>query len=75
MQTRITPQEARSYLADPSNFWDNDELCYVCGELWGAANEVEYNGILFCQKRCFRAYREVEKLAEHTVTSQTGCAT
>jgi hypothetical protein len=46
----------------------------VCGELWGAANEVEYNGILFCQKRCFRAYRDVEKLAEHTVTSQTGSA-
>lgn len=69
-RTRMTSEQARAYLADPSNFWDNEELCYVCGELWGAANEVEYNGILFCARKCFRAYRDIEKTAESDTASQ-----
>jgi hypothetical protein len=71
-RTQMTPEQARAYLADPSNFWDNDELCYICGELWGASNEVEYNGLLFCANKCFRAYRDIEKIAESDKTAKSG---
>lgn len=58
-----TPAAARAYLADPANFWDYEELCYVCGESFDSLN-VEYGGKLFCTERCCEAYLRIERLAD-----------
>jgi hypothetical protein len=57
-----TPAAARAYLADPANFWDNEELCYVCGESFDSLN-VECGGKIFCTERCCDAYLRIERLA------------
>ena len=58
MSKKMTPEQARAYLADDSNFWPNDELCYVCGEPFDSLS-VEYEGKIFCRSKCCRDYTRV----------------
>lgn len=58
-----TPAAARAYLADPANFWDNEEFCYVCGESFDSLN-VECDGKIFCTERCCNSYARIAHLAE-----------
>ncbi len=58
-----TPATARAYLADSSNFWDNEELCYMCGESFDSLN-VESGGKIFCTERCCNSYLRITRLAD-----------
>lgn len=56
----MTPQEARSYLADNGNFWPNDELCYLCGDGHDSL-ATEYLGKIFCTEKCCNRYMKIVK--------------
>jgi hypothetical protein len=58
-----SPGAAREYLADPANFWDNEELCYVCGESFDSLS-TEYHGRIFCTERCCNSYARIERIAD-----------
>lgn len=66
MAKKMTPEQARAYLADSSNFWPNDELCYTCGNEYGFGNEVEYKGIIFCGEKCQEGYARIVRIARPT---------
>lgn len=57
-----TPVAARAFLADTANFWDNEELCYVCGESYDSLS-TEYRGKIFCADRCCNSYARIVRLA------------
>jgi hypothetical protein len=59
---KITPESARAYLADASNFWPNDELCYVCGDEFDSL-AVEADGKIFCRNKCCRGYLRIAAIA------------
>ena len=63
MPKKMTQAQAQAYLADTSNFFQNDELCYVCGALWEGA-EVEWNSILFCGAKCQEGYARIVRIAK-----------
>lgn len=63
MRKTLTHEHARALLADESNWWDNEELCYVCGELHDG--QVEYRGFLFCRDKCCNDYIRIYTTA-HT---------
>jgi hypothetical protein len=65
MRKTMTPEAASAYLADDSNFWPNDELCYVCGDLYDSLS-VEYRGKIFCRDKCCRDYMRVVSAARLT---------
>ena len=58
-----TPAAARAYLLDPDNFWDNEELCYVCGEPLDSLS-VERGGKIFCTEKCCDSYVRIDRLAD-----------
>lgn len=66
--TKLTPEQARAYLADPDAFFPDDELCLVCGAErdW---DDVEYNGRMFCGARCRTLYARILRLADQAEAS------
>ena len=62
MTKKITPEEARAYLADSSNFYPDDELCYICGIEYDWSS-VECDGHVFCTSRCCNQYVRIAKRA------------
>ena len=59
---KLTPAAARAYLAAPANFFDNDELCYVCGDEFDSLSS-EYSGKVFCCDKCCKAYMRIERVS------------
>ncbi|AGW94638.1 hypothetical protein N234_31810 [Ralstonia pickettii DTP0602] len=70
MAKKLTPEDARAYLADSSNFWPNDELCYTCGNEYGFGCEVEYKGIIFCSERCYNGYVRIARVAAMSTSKE-----
>jgi len=62
-QKRLTPEQARAFLADPENFWSDDELCLMCG-IENEWDTVEYNGRIFCGERCCNKYGRILGIAQ-----------
>lgn len=66
---KLTPEQARAYLADPDNFHSDDEqLCLMCGveRDW---DDVEYNGRMFCGGRCRSQYARILRIADQAEAS------
>lgn len=59
----MTPAQACAYLADPDNFWPDDECCYVCGELYDSLS-VECDGHVFCREKCCNDYIRIARIAK-----------
>lgn len=61
--SKWTPEQARAYLADPDNFFSDDELCLMCGieRDW---DDIECNGRMFCSGRCKSKYTRILRIAD-----------
>jgi hypothetical protein len=63
----LSPEDARAYLADPANFFGDDESCYVCGNSrdWDA---IESGGRMFCRAQCCNRFDRLVRRAKAVST-------
>jgi hypothetical protein len=63
----LSPEDTRAYLADPANFFGDDEACYFYGTSydWDA---LESGGHMFCRAKCCNSFNRLLRRAKRAST-------